>query len=46
MPTPADRAAELRKIIDRHNHLYYVEAAPEMSVSFSMIEALIRYIIR
>ena len=28
---PAARAAELRKIIDRHNHLYYVEAAPEIS---------------
>jgi len=31
MATPAARAAELRKIIDRHNHLYYVEAAPEIS---------------
>ncbi|HEY3788395.1 MAG TPA: NAD-dependent DNA ligase LigA [Urbifossiella sp.] len=31
MPSPAARAAELRKIIDRHNHLYYVEAAPEIS---------------
>ena len=28
---PADRAAELRRTIDRHNHLYYVEAAPEIS---------------
>lgn len=26
--SPADRAAELRKQIDHHNHLYYVEAAP------------------
>ena len=31
MPSPAVRAAELRTIIDRHNHLYYVEAAPEVS---------------
>ncbi len=31
MPSPAARAAELRQIIDRHNHLYYVEAAPEVS---------------
>jgi DNA ligase (NAD+) len=30
-PTPADRAAELRKEIDHHNHLYYVEAAPVIS---------------
>jgi DNA ligase (NAD+) len=29
--TPADRAAELRKEIDHHNHLYYVEAAPVIS---------------
>jgi DNA ligase (NAD+) len=29
--SPADRAAELRKEIDRHNHLYYVEAAPVIS---------------
>ncbi len=28
---PADRAAELRQIIDRHNFLYYVEASPEVS---------------
>jgi DNA ligase (NAD+) len=28
---PADRAAELRRTIERHNHLYYVEAAPEIS---------------
>jgi DNA ligase (NAD+) len=27
----AARAAELREIIDRHNRLYYVEAAPEIS---------------
>lgn len=31
MPSPAARAAKLRTIIDRHNHLYYVEAAPEVS---------------
>ena len=31
MPTPAQRAAELRKQIDRHNYLYYVEAKPEIS---------------
>ena len=31
MPSPAARAAELRKIIARHNPLYYVEAAPEIS---------------
>jgi DNA ligase (NAD+) len=29
--SPADRAAELRKEIDHHNHLYYVEAAPVIS---------------
>jgi DNA ligase (NAD+) len=31
MPSAAARAAELRTTIDRHNHLYYVEAAPEIS---------------
>ncbi|MCU0704404.1 MAG: NAD-dependent DNA ligase LigA, partial [Fimbriiglobus sp.] len=30
-PTPAARAAELREEIDRHNRLYYVEAAPVIS---------------
>src|SRR5262249_2938877 len=30
-PTPAQRAAELRILIDCHNHKYYVEAAPEIS---------------
>jgi DNA ligase (NAD+) len=30
-PSPADRAAELRKQLDHHNHLYYVEAAPVIS---------------
>lgn len=30
-PSPADRAADLRKQINRHNHLYYVDAAPEIS---------------
>lgn len=29
--SPADRAAELRAEIDRHNHLYYVENRPEIS---------------
>jgi DNA ligase (NAD+) len=29
--SPSKRAAELRTIIDRHNHKYYVEAAPEIS---------------
>jgi len=29
--SPADRAAELRKQIDHHNHLYYVEARTEIS---------------
>jgi DNA ligase (NAD+) len=29
--SPADRAAELRTVIDYHNHKYYVEAAPEIS---------------
>lgn len=28
---PAARAAELRKLIDHHNHKYYVDAAPEIS---------------
>src|SRR5918911_282515 len=28
---PAARAAELRKLIDYHNHKYYVDAAPEIS---------------
>jgi DNA ligase (NAD+) len=31
MPTPAHRAAELRRLIDHHNYLYYVEAKPEIS---------------
>ncbi len=30
-PSPAERAAELRREIDRHNYLYYVEAAPVIS---------------
>ncbi len=29
--SPAARAAELRKVIDHHNHKYYVDAAPEIS---------------
>jgi DNA ligase (NAD+) len=28
MPTPAQRAAELRQLLHHHNHLYYVEAKP------------------
>src|SRR5919109_565125 len=31
MPTIAQRAAELRRLIDHHNYLYYVEARPEIS---------------
>ena len=31
MPTVAQRAEELRRQIDHHNHLYYVEAKPEVS---------------
>ncbi len=31
MPKPAARAAELRKLLDHHNHKYYVDAAPEIS---------------
>ncbi len=31
MPTPAQRAEELRRLIDHHNRLYYVEARPEIS---------------
>src|SRR5437667_1965414 len=31
MSSPAKRAAELRKLIDHHNYLYYVEAEPEIS---------------
>ena len=31
MPTLAQRAAELRRQIDHHNYLYYVEAKPEVS---------------
>jgi DNA ligase (NAD+) len=31
MPEPAARAAELRKLIDHHNRLYYVDAAPVIS---------------
>jgi DNA ligase (NAD+) len=29
--TPAERAAELRKQLEHHNYLYYVEARPEIS---------------
>src|SRR5437588_3122725 len=31
MASPAQRAAELRKLIDHHNELYYVDARPEIS---------------
>jgi len=31
MPTAAQQIAKLRRQIDRHNRLYYVEAAPEIS---------------
>src|SRR5262245_43515250 len=31
MSSAAKRAAELRKLIDHHNYLYYVEAKPEIS---------------
>jgi DNA ligase (NAD+) len=31
MPTLAQRAAELRRQIDHHNYLYYVQAKPEIS---------------
>lgn len=30
-PSPADRAAELRREINHHNHLYYVDNAPIIS---------------
>ncbi|HZV06480.1 MAG TPA: NAD-dependent DNA ligase LigA [Gemmataceae bacterium] len=31
MSKPAQRAVELRRLIDRHNYLYYVEDRPEIS---------------
>jgi len=31
MPTPAARVAQLRESIEHHDHLYYVEARPELS---------------
>ena len=31
MPTLQQKAAELRRLIDHHNYLYYVEAKPEIS---------------
>lgn len=31
MPDPAARAAELRRLLDHHNRLYYVEARPEIT---------------
>src|SRR5262249_26024357 len=30
-PTPAKRAAELRRLIEHHRHRYYVDDAPEIS---------------
>ncbi len=31
MPTPAERVAQLRRELNRHNHLYYVLDSPEIS---------------
>lgn len=31
MPSPANRAAELRKLLNHHNYLYYVETKPAIS---------------
>src|SRR5260370_1067894 len=31
MPSPSQRVAELRRQIERHNHLYYVQAKPEIT---------------
>ena len=31
IPTPEKRVAELRQLIDHHNHLYYTQAEPEIS---------------
>lgn len=31
MPTPAQRIAELRRLVDHHNRLYYIDAKPEIS---------------
>ena len=31
MPNLAQRAAELRRLIDHHNYLYYVEDKPQIS---------------
>src|SRR5262249_34577663 len=30
-PSPQERAAELRRLLNHHNYLYYVEARPEIS---------------
>jgi DNA ligase (NAD+) len=40
MPTPAKRIADLRRQIDRHNRLYYVEAVTE--IPDSEFDALLR----
>ncbi|MBG7609048.1 MAG: hypothetical protein IZT59_13625, partial [Verrucomicrobia bacterium] len=31
LPSPENRAAELRQLLDHHNHLYYTQAEPEIS---------------
>ena len=31
MPSPKHRVEELRRLLNHHNYLYYVEAAPEIS---------------
>ena len=31
MPDPAERAAELRRLLEYHNHRYFVLDAPEIS---------------
>src|SRR5438270_5915846 len=31
MPSAKQRAEELRRLLHHHNHLYYVEASPEIS---------------
>lgn len=40
MPTPAQQIAELRRQLDRHNRLYYVEATTE--ISDTEFDALLR----
>jgi len=43
MPSDAKRIAELRRLIDRHNRLYYTDASPE--VSDQDFDALLRELI-